>query len=96
MPRPKLKSRSRRGYGDGHFLQLVCSHDYLGDAWDRLDKLDETELRETVADMQKCFAAHLEDVLAIRNDQSREPWFAQYADDPEKLIAEILSKRGAT
>lgn len=92
MPNPRTKLRNRRGYSDGHFLQLVCSHDYFSDGWGRLDKLTETDLRQTVADMAKCYRLHLEDVLAIRNDQSRDPWFAAYADDPEKLITEILHK----
>ena len=92
MPSLKSKLRSRREpWTDGHFLQLSCSHDFFHDAWGDLSQLPADDLPDVVRDMSLCWRQHQAEVRAEAHPG--QPWFAAFAEVPQKLIAEVTAQR---
>lgn len=89
MPTLRSTRRGRRGWTQSHLMQLASSHDFFCDAWGDLHSMPTDKLAEVVADMQACWTAH---EAAVRAEcRPREPWFGQYAGQPQKLIDEITN-----
>ena len=99
MPSPRRALRAgREQWGLRHFAHLLSSHDwkFIGrEGWGDLSQLDDAALAETVADMSECFAAHGHQLAELTEGihHDGDPWFSDYAYEPERLIAEVIAER---
>src|SRR5262245_4202926 len=94
MPRLHRKPKFRRGWTEGHLIQLLCGHDWFG-GWGRLEDLPAVELVAAVDDMAACWHAHRDEVTPenFGLNHEGEPWFADYAYDSQRLINECRGYR---
>ncbi len=87
--------RDRIGWTEGHILQLAGGYDFFGEGWGELHTLTDSQLRQAVDEMSDCYRTRYAEVMAVlpRVDRVETPWFARYASDPQKLIAERTADR---
>lgn len=73
-------------------MQLAEGWDWFGDAWtDDLSAMADDVLVATVEDMAQCWLAHSAEVIA--HAAPKQPWFARYADNPQRLVDEARAYR---
>ena len=91
MPRVHRRTRERLGFGEAHVLQLVCKHDYFGDAFGN-DEAAHEIMREAWDELKE--AAYR--MLAARNaghPARLRPWALwEFETDTESNPRGILAE----
>jgi hypothetical protein len=93
MTKLHRRQRQRAGWANGHLMQIASGQDWFGGGFGHLWEKSDDDLRDVIDAMSECWAecgAEMENYCRARQWEL-PPWFAQYADAPQKLFDEITS-----